>query len=97
VLERFAGFDWDIHNMGHIAVHDVLPDEVEEAVASRRIIIASKPKQGENRWKLYGRSRAGRFLVVVFTIRRNRFRTVTAYTMNQIERRIYAPQIEGTD
>jgi hypothetical protein len=29
VLDRFAGFDWDIHNMGHIAVHDVLPDEVE--------------------------------------------------------------------
>jgi uncharacterized DUF497 family protein len=35
-----------------------------------------------------------RYLAVVFTIRRKRFRTVTAYEMNAAERRKYAPQID---
>ena len=35
-----------------------------------------------------------RYLTVVFTIRRKRFRTVTAYEMNAAERRKYAPQID---
>ena len=47
------------------------------------------------RWKLFGRTRGGRYLVVVFTVRRKRFRAVTAYTMNQAERRVYAPEIDG--
>jgi uncharacterized DUF497 family protein len=50
---------------------------------------------GEKRWKLFGRSAAGRYLVVVFTIRGDRLRPVTAYAMNQRERRIYAPEIGG--
>jgi len=33
------------------------------------------------------------YLVVVFTIRRKLFRTVTAYEMNATERKKYAPQI----
>ena len=45
--------------------------------------------------KLFGRTVSGRYLVVVFTVRRSGFRTVTAYTMNQAERSIYAPEIEA--
>ena len=37
---------------------------------------------------------ARRYLVVVFTIRNQRFRTVTAYTMNEWERRSYAREID---
>ena len=39
-------------------------------------------------------SAAGRHLVVVFTVRRKLFRTVTAYEMNVAERKKYAPQID---
>ena len=95
VLDSLIGFDWDVHNVGHVAAHDVMPQEVEEAVRGRHVIILAAPKAGEKRWKLLGKTSSGRYLVVVFTIRRKRFRTVTAYTMNQAERRIYAPQIEG--
>lgn len=95
VLDDLIGFDWDVHNVGHVAAHEVMPQEVEEAVRGRHVIIPAAPKAGEKRWKLLGKSASGRYLVVVFTIRRKRFRTVTAYTMNQAERRIYAPQIEG--
>jgi uncharacterized DUF497 family protein len=95
VLDDLIGFDWDVHNVGHVAAHGVMPQEVEEAVRGRHVIIPAAPKAGEKRWKLLGKTASGRYLVVVFTIRRKRFRTVTAYTMNQAERRIYAPQIEG--
>ena len=37
---------------------------------------------------------SNRYLVVVFTIRRKLFRAVTAYEMNDAERRKYAPQFD---
>lgn len=43
---------------------------------------------------LSGRTVAGRYLVVVFTVRQTRLRPVTAYTMNQAERGIYGSQID---
>jgi uncharacterized DUF497 family protein len=48
----------------------------------------------EKRWKLFGKTASNRYLVVVFTVRRKLFRTVTAYGMNAAERRRYAPQID---
>ncbi len=95
MLDGLLGFDWDIHNVGHIAAHDVLPVEIEEVLSLRHFIVPAAPKGGEKRWKLFGKTAAGRYLVVVFTIRLERFRTVTAYTMNQAERRVYGPEIEG--
>jgi uncharacterized DUF497 family protein len=67
---------------------------VEEATGSPHVIIPAKIIKGEKRWKLFGKTVIGRYLVVVFTIRRKRLRTVTAYEMNTQERRNYAPQID---
>ncbi len=58
------------------------------------VIIPARTVQREKRWKLFGRTASSRYLVVVFTIRRKLFRTVTAYEMNAVERRKYAAQIE---
>jgi uncharacterized protein len=88
------GFDWDAANVGHILRHAVTPFEVEEAVSRRHITFAATTVEGEKRWKLFGKTESGRYLVVVFTIRRKRFRTVTAYQMNASERRKYAAQID---
>jgi uncharacterized DUF497 family protein len=96
VLDGAKGFDWDVHNVGHVARHGVHPEEVEEAVERAHVIIPAKDMHGEKRWKLFGRSADGRYLVVVFTIRNDRFRPVTAHTMNERERRIYAPEIDKT-
>lgn len=94
MLDKVEGFDWDAANVGHILRHAVTPIEVEEVVGRANMIIPAKPIQGENRWKLFGKTAFGRYLVVVFTIRRNLFRTVTAYEMNATGRRYYAPQID---
>lgn len=93
-MDRLLGFEWDVHNVGHIALHGVSPEEVEETAGRHHVIIPAAPGRSEERWKLFGRTATGRYLVVVFTIRRKRFRTVTAYTMNRAERRIYAPETE---
>ena len=94
MLETLLGFDWDAANVGHILRHAVTPFEVEEVAGRPHVIIAAATVKREKRWKLFGTTAAKRYLVVVFTIRRKRFRTVTAYEMNAAERRKYAPQID---
>ncbi|MGA2134051.1 MAG: BrnT family toxin [Bryobacteraceae bacterium] len=84
MLDRLVGFDWDAANVEHILRHSVTPFEVERAATVKR----------EERWKLFGKTESGRYLVVVFTIRRRLFRTVTAYEMTATETRHYAPQID---
>ena len=96
MLDGVRGFDWDPDNVGHVARHGVNPVEVEEAVERAHVIIPARELHGEKRWKLFGRSAAGRYLVVVFTIRDDRLRPITAHTMNQRERRIYGPEIDQT-
>jgi uncharacterized DUF497 family protein len=93
-MGRIDGFDWDTANVGHVLRHSVSPSEVEETVRRYHVVIPAETIQGEERWKLFGRTAADRYLVVVFTIRRNLFRTITAYPMNAAERRKYATQIE---
>lgn len=78
MLDGLSGFDWDVYNVGHVVAHEVMPQEVEEAVRGGHIVIPAAPKGSEERWKLFGKTASGRYLVVVFTIRRRRFRTVTA-------------------
>ena len=95
VLNGLSGFEWDVHNIGPIARHGVTPMEVEQVTGWRHVIVPAAARRSEKRWKLFGRTTAGRYVVVVFTIRQKRMRTVTAYPMNQAERRIYAPQIDA--
>jgi len=93
-MDDLQGFDWDAANVGHILRHGIAPFEVEEAVGRPHVAIPAKTIGGEERWKLIGKTASGRYLVVVFTIRRHRFRTVTSYEMNATERRKYAAQID---
>ena len=93
-MDEIKGFDWDAANVGHVLRHAVSPFEVEEVVRRPHVTIPAKTVKGEERWKLFGKTASNRYLLVVFTIRRELFRTVTAYEMNAIERRKYAPQID---
>ena len=94
MLDKIEGFDWDNANIAHIVRHVVTPFEVEEATGGKYVVIPATTVEREKRWKLFGKTFSGRYLVVVFTIRRKPFRTVTAYQMNTAERSHYAPQID---
>jgi uncharacterized DUF497 family protein len=94
VLDKLLGFDWDDANVGHIWRHSVVPNEVQEVVLGpKKVIAPAITVKRERRWRLYGKTSAGRYLTIVFTIRRKLFRTVTAFDMNLTDRRTYGPQI----
>ena len=67
---------------------------VEEVPGRPHAIVPAIAADDENRWKLFGKTASGRYLVAVFTIREKLFRAVTAYQMNATDRRNYAPQID---
>ncbi len=70
VLDKIEGFDWDNANVGHILRHAVTPFEVEEVTGGKYVVVPARTIKRESRWKLFGKTASGRYLVVVFTIRR---------------------------
>ena len=46
VLDDLLGFDWGARNVGHVAAHEVMPQEVEEAARGRHVVIPAAPKGG---------------------------------------------------
>jgi len=71
-------FDWDEANLGHIARHDVTPEEVESALRNDPLDLGYEHMGGEDRWTILGHTDQLRVLVIVFTVRGEAFRAVTA-------------------
>ena len=70
--------------------HKVRPEECEEAFFNRAFVAGDeKHSQTEERFYLQGQTNAGRKLFVVFTIRGNKIRVISARDMSRKERRIY--------
>jgi uncharacterized DUF497 family protein len=65
-------FDWNQANIAHIARHDVLPHEAEEAYNSNPLYLDYLIEDGEERHHEIGETLAGRILVVVSTMRGRR-------------------------
>ncbi len=78
-------FDWDDRNREHIARHGVEPAEAEEALMGRRLVLRS----WEGRYVVFGRSAAGRYLTVAFSLNAGVARVITARNMSNAERRRY--------
>ena len=74
-------FDWDSHNISHLALHNIRPDEAEQALASDLVDLDyNVTPDGEQRWTALGQTFAGRVLVIVWTLLEDGcYRTVTAY------------------
>ena len=92
ILSSCTGFEWDIHNTEKIRVkHHVAPVECEQAFFNLPLIVGGDEKhsQYENHFYTLGQTDAGRLLFLVFTIRRNKLRIISARDMNRKEKRIY--------
>ena len=78
---------WDNYRIDHIALHNVEPDEVQEACDDPFGIAY---RQGQNRYRLYGQTAAGRYLfIVIERIERSLFKPITARDMEPSERRSF--------
>ena len=82
-------FDWDDANIDHIARHGLEPYEVEEALLDPNLLTVTARKTTEHRFAIIGASEAGRILFVVYTLRGDDIRPVTAREANATQRRRY--------
>jgi uncharacterized DUF497 family protein len=86
-MGRKLTFEWDGHNLNHLARHGVSREEFEEAFGRpmvERIVTGS-----EDRITALGKTMRGRYLFLVYTMRSGHVRAVTAYTLPRKQRRVY--------
>ena len=85
---KIENITWDEDTANHIARHAVSPEEVEEVLFndsdSPRIM-----RGKENRYLAYGKTNAGRFLLVVLIIANRKTRIITARDMTDGEKKFY--------
>jgi uncharacterized DUF497 family protein len=72
-------FDWDNENIGHIAKHNVVPEEAEEVILGDPLDVGFDIVDGEERWSYVGETNDGEIIWVTITLRGKRMRVVTAF------------------
>ncbi len=93
-------FEWDKGNIEkNKTKHGVDVEEVEEAFTQRLAFPLGKqiyPKFDEERFAIVGPTKKGRFLHIVFTIRENRVRPISARPAHKKEKEHYGKKILQT-
>jgi uncharacterized DUF497 family protein len=71
-------FDWDQADIGHIARHNVTPEEAEQVLANDPLESEPQFMDDELRFPSVGITNRGRWLFVAATVRDDKIRVVTA-------------------
>ena len=91
-LNKCRGFDWDDANARKIwRKHQVSPSECEQVLLERPLVVAAdvEHSRDEDRYYALGRTGLGRRLFVVFTIRDDLIRVISARDMSRREREVF--------
>jgi uncharacterized DUF497 family protein len=91
-LAGAAGFQWDKGNAEKsLTAHQVENWECEQVFFNEPLVILDDPghSHGEKRWAAFGITDAGRSLVVIFTMRGQLLRVISAGDTNKKERGFY--------
>jgi uncharacterized DUF497 family protein len=91
-LLNCSGFEWDQNNIEKNWVqHKVGPFECEQVFFNRPFVVQDDPthSQKEPRYYVLGQTDKKRLLFVVFTIRNNLIRVISARDMSKKERKVY--------
>ena len=97
ILNNCPGFQWDQGNTEkNWQKHKVTRNECEQVFFNLPLIIRddSEHSTEERRWYLLGKTDSSRLLFVVFTIRKNLIRVISARDMNIKEKDVYYEQIK---
>jgi uncharacterized protein len=92
MLAKCAGFEWDKYNSEKIRKkHGVTSVECEQVFFNLPVIAGEDKKHSEieNRFYVLGQKDSGRLLFLVFTVRKDKLRVISARDMNKKERRVY--------
>ena len=69
-IPKLAGFDWDGANLGKCSKHGVSPQEIEALLrGTPHVAPDGKHSAQEKRYLAIGRTPAGRYVFVAFTLR----------------------------
>ncbi len=96
MLNECIGFEWDQGNAGKNWIkHGVSRSECEQVFFNEPIMVATDHKHAavEKRWYVLGRTDLNRYLFIVFTVRRNLIRVISARDMSKKERLIYEEKV----
>ncbi len=90
-------FAWDTHNLTHLALHNVRPDEAEQILSGELVDLDhSITPDGEDRWTAIGQTATGRVLVIVWTILDDgSHRAITAYPATKGLETVYLRLTKG--
>lgn len=91
-MNPLEGFEWDENNRNKNWLrHKVTNDECEEVFYNEPLYIFSDHKHSvkEKRLVAYGITDQKRKLTIVFTIRKNKIRVISARDQSKKERRVY--------
>jgi uncharacterized DUF497 family protein len=91
-LSSITGFEWDEGNREKNWIdHQVTTNECEEVFFNLPLLLHPDPAHSitENRYFVLGLTNAGRHLFIVFTLRSDRLRVISARDMSKKERAAY--------
>lgn len=88
---RIEEFEWDKGNLTHIEKHDVENQECEEVFTNQPFFVREDLRHSivEERFEVFGQTVTGRKLFIVFTLRGNKLRVISARDQNKKERSDY--------
>lgn len=95
-IHEAEGFEWDKGNINkNWKKHHVSAQEAEEVFKNEPKIILydAKHSQTEERFSILGQTNKGRFLTIIFTMRENKIRIISARDQHKIEKRAYEKAI----
>lgn len=93
LVRRCTGFQWDAGNLlKNWERHDVSDGESEQVFFNEPLLLFPdlRHSRQEDRYLALGRTDADRLLIVVFTVRADLIRVISARDMNRKERREYS-------
>lgn len=88
-MDEAIRFDWDRANTEHIARHGVKPEEAEQALENDPVDLDYEVVEAEDRWASIGHRDRPRVLKLVWTLRGDTVRVVTALDASKNEARAY--------
>ena len=91
-ISRATGFEWDEWNSPKIwEKHAVSQAECEQVFFNEPLVVAQdiKHSEDEQRYYVLGVTDKARGLFLVFTMRKDQIRVITARDMNRKERKVY--------
>lgn len=93
VLSECTGFQWDKGNSKNWTKHRVTPSECEQMFFNQPLLVGNDEEHSvsEKRYYALGQTDAGRFLFIVFTMRKTAIRVISARDMSRKERKVFLP------